>query len=93
MKTTHTPLAQLFSAVIARDEAERAIDFAQLQAKADHAQDLRDASDHADDCIAACGAWELDDLAHNIESNFVELSLEECADIAEAAIARAEGRQ
>jgi hypothetical protein len=39
-----SPLQELFASVIARDESERAIEFAQLQSIAQSAQDRRDAS-------------------------------------------------
>lgn len=88
-----SPLAQLFSGVVASDEASRAIGFAKLQAKASRAQMKRDAHEHALSCIDACEAadieYDSETLSANIECNFPELEIEECDDIASAAIAKA----
>lgn len=51
----------------------------------------REAMEHAQACIAACGGWTVETLGHNIESAFgMELDADECDDIARAAIAKAE---
>jgi len=96
MNQSQTPLGALFAAVIARDEAERAIAFAQLSAKA-HEQlleeDRYDAWHHAVACFLARDGWDLESLSTNIESSYPRLSLDDCYDIAEAAIAKIKGRQ
>jgi hypothetical protein len=94
-----SPLAQLFSGVAARDEADTAIEFAGLQSRVSiqAAKQMRsDAMDHALSCIDACDAagvyYDEETLGHNIESAFGEdLSADECDEIARAAIAKATG--
>ena len=85
-----SPLAQLFASVIARDETERAIDFARLQASSSRAQMRRDALKHAQDCIYSCTSQGIDfdeeTLSANVESSFPELSIEECDEIATSAL-------
>lgn len=41
---------------------------------------------HALSCINACDGWCEETLSHNIESNFPELDLDECDDMANMAI-------
>lgn len=77
-----SPLAQLFSAVIALDTAELSIREAALIAKAaaySRACEILDTNPEG---------WDVDSLGHNLESNFPELSPEECDNIAERAISR-----
>lgn len=86
-----SPLAAMFAETAAHDEADRAIGFAKLQADAGHAQMKRDAYAHAIDCIYACKAQGIDfdaeTVSHNVECSFPELSIDECDDIAAAALA------
>jgi len=79
-----SPLAQLFSQATAQDEADRAIDFARLQAVASDAQMRRDAVALAEICLDAADDWEVESLSFNIECNFPGLDLEKCDAIAEA---------
>lgn len=83
-----SPLQMLFAAVIAQDEAQRAIDFASLSAKAEHAGTYRDAQGWAEQCLDSRGGWDFESLSFNLESNFAELSMEEIEDIAESALAK-----
>jgi hypothetical protein len=83
-----SPLAQLFAGIAAQDEADRAIEFAKLQAIAERTQMLEDARQRALDCMDACGGWEVETLSHNIESNFPDLDADECDAIAERALNR-----
>lgn len=47
---------------------------------------------HAEACIAACNGWTVETLGHNIESAFgMDISADECDEIARAAIAKAGG--
>lgn len=70
-----SPVAVLVKAIVAVDEADRAIEFAQIQAH-------RDAVLHAMQCIHICDAqgirYDVDTLSFNIESNFPYLSLDDC---------------
>lgn len=50
--------------------------------------DYADAVAHAQDCVAACGGWDLDMLSHNIESSFPDLDLDTCDEIAAAVLLR-----
>ena len=90
-----SPLAQSVQAFCAADEGSRAIDFAQLQSRAtvcDQEQIRRDAMEHAMSCIDACDAegipYDAETLSFNVETCFPDLSLDECDDIARAAIAQ-----
>ena len=88
-----SPVAVACATLAAADEADRAVGFASLQARAT-ASDTRRmrvaALAHAIDCIEACQASEIEydreTLSHNVECNFPELSIEECDDIANRAI-------
>ena len=82
-----SPLAMMFSGVIASDEADRAIDFAQLQAKASKAQMRREAFQHALDCIDANDEHDEESVSTNTECHFPELGMDECDDLAEQAFA------
>lgn len=45
---------------------------------------------HAESCLAACDGWTVETLGHNIESAFgMDLSADECDDIAREAMSRA----
>lgn len=76
-----SPVAVLVKAIVAVDEADRAIKFAQIQ---------RDAVLHAIQCIDTCDAhgiaYDEETLAFNIESNFPELNLDECDEVAHEAL-------
>ena len=85
-----SPLAMACAALAAADEADRAVEFASLQARATDANDRRvraDAMEHARACMDACDGWTVETLGHNIESAFGdELSADECDDIARQAL-------
>lgn len=90
-----SPLAQSVQAFCAAHEASRAIDSARLQSRAtecEQEQIRRDAREHALTCIDACSAegirYDAETVSSNVETNFPELSLDECDDIARAAIAQ-----
>lgn len=52
----------------------------------------RDAMEHAERCLDACGGWTVETLGFNIESAFGgELDPDECDDIARAALAKTIG--
>ena len=94
----HTPLAHLFGQLIAQDETDRAIEFASLQARFTAAESRRvriEAIEHARQCIDTCESqsieYDAETLSLNIESNFPELDIDDCDDIARAAIAKATG--
>jgi len=74
----------------AADQADRAVQFASLHARATDAEARRvraDAMDHARACMNACGGWTVETLGHNIESAFGhELDADECDDIARRAL-------
>jgi hypothetical protein len=74
----------------AADQADRAVRFASLQAKAtdaDARQVRKDALVYAKACMAACCGWTVETLGHNIESAFGdELDADECDDIARKAL-------
>lgn len=95
-KQQASPLGRLFAQIIAENEADRAIDFARLQAIASNsaARQMRaDAMKHAAACIETCDAqgieYDEETLSHNIESNFPDLDLDACDEIASTAIAKA----
>lgn len=85
-----SPLALACASFAAADEADRAVQFAGLQARATEAEARRvraDALDHARACMDACGGWSAETLGHNIESAFGdELDADECDDIAREAL-------
>lgn len=87
-----SPLAQAVQSYCAADQADRAIGFAGLQAKASAVARkalLADAAEHAESCLNACDGWTVESLGHNIESAFgSDLDAEECDEIAKQAIAR-----
>ena len=66
---------------------------AQLEASdADSVAIRGEAMEHAAACLAACSGWTAETLGNNIESAFgMELSDDECDEIARAAIAKATG--
>ena len=85
-----SPLAVACATFAAADEADRAVEFARLQARATDAEARRvraDAMEHAEACLNACGGWTVETLGHNIESAFGdELDADECDDIAREAL-------
>lgn len=85
-----SPLAVACTTFAAADEADRAVAFASLQARATEAEARRvraDAMEHARACMGACGGWTVETLGHNIESAFGdELDADECDDIARKAL-------
>ena len=81
------PLAAAFATLAAVDEANRAIQFADLQARAEAKLVRADAREHADSCIFACGGWTVETLGHNIECTYGnELDADECDAIARKAL-------
>jgi len=86
----NSPLAVACASFAAADEADRAVKFASLQARATDAEARRvraDAMEHARACMDACGGWTVETLGHNIESAFGdELDADECDDIARKAL-------
>jgi hypothetical protein len=86
-----SPLAAMFAMAASGDESDRTIGFAKLQAVLCGAQMKRDAHDHAVDCVYACKSQDVgfdkETVSHNVECNFPGLSIEECDEIASAAIA------
>ena len=81
------PLAAAFATLAAIDEAIRAIQFADLQARAEAARTRADALEHAERCMDACGGWTVETLGHNIECTFGnELDDEQCDEIARKAL-------
>lgn len=87
-----SPLAVACATFAAEDEASRAVEFAQLQARASEADASRlraDAMEHAVACLRACNDWTVETLGHNIESAFgADLDVDECDDIAREALSR-----
>jgi len=87
-----SPLAVACATFAAADEADRAVQFASLQASATEAEARRvraDALEHACACLDACGGWTVETLGHNIESAFGgELDADECDAIAAEALRR-----
>ena len=85
-----SPLAAACATFSAADEADRAVQFASLQARATDvgAKRLRaDALAHAEACMTACDGWTVETLGHNIESSFGDdLDANECDEIATAAL-------
>lgn len=88
----NSPAGLACAKFIAADEADRAVQFARLQARATEAEARRvraDAMEHARACMDACGGWTVETLGHNIESAFGdELDAVECDDIAREALRR-----
>ena len=85
-----SPLAVACATFAAADQADRAVQFASLQACATDAaarQVQADALAHARACMDACGGWTVETLGHNIESSFGDdLDADECDDIARRAL-------
>ena len=85
-----SPLAAACAGFAAADEADRAVQFASLQASATDAEARRvraAAMEHARACMDACGGWTVETLGHNIESEFGgELGDDECDDVARKAL-------
>lgn len=85
-----SPLAVACASFAAADEADRAVQFASLQARATDAEARRvraDAREHAEACLRACGGWTVETLGHNIESAFGgDLEADECDEIARQAL-------
>jgi hypothetical protein len=83
-----SPLAQAMlgassMTMLEASDADMVIERAQLRA---------DAMEHAEACLRACGGWTAETLGHNIASAFgMELDVDECEDIARAAMAKATG--
>ena len=86
-----SPLARMFSREISKNEASRAINFAQLQAAATKAQMRRDAFQHAMDCFSVNPDHDIESVSSNVECSFPELDIDECDAIATQA-ATAMGR-
>ena len=83
------PLAVAIASFVAVDEADRAVRFADLQARAEAKLVRADAREHADSCIFACCGWTVETLGHNIECSFGnELDADECDAIARQALGR-----
>lgn len=87
-----SPVAMACAAFTAADEADRAVEFASLQARATEANANRlreDAIEHAEACVNACDGWTVETLGHNIESAFGgDLDADECDDIARDVLKR-----
>lgn len=88
-----SPVAVAVQTFCAADSADRAVAFAQNQARATEVEKkrvLEDAMAHASSCIDACNAlgveWDEETLTFNIESNFPELNDDECEEISIKAI-------
>jgi hypothetical protein len=85
-----SPAGLACAAFAAADQADRAVQFARLQARATDAEARRvraDALEHARACMDACGGWTVETLGHNIESAFGdELDANECDEIARKAL-------
>ncbi len=86
----NSQLAVACATFVAAAEADRAVQFASLQARATDAEARRvraDAMEHARACMDARGGWTVETLGHNIESAFgCELDADECDDIARKAL-------
>lgn len=84
-----SPFALAVQSIAAADEADRAIDFARLQSVAADTQMRDDAMRHALQCIDVCEAqgieYDEETLAFNIQSNFPDLDLDACDEIARKA--------
>ena len=81
------PLAVAFSTLAAIDETNRAVQFADLQARAEAKRVRADALEHAERCMDACVGWTVETLGHNIEGTFgCELDADECDEIARKAL-------
>lgn len=89
-----SPLAVACAAFASADEASRAVDLAQLRARAtsvERQQLLTDAMAHANDCIAARDGWCVETLGHSIQSAFApDLDADACDEIARVALAAVE---
>lgn len=85
-----SPAGVACASFAAADQADRAVQFAGLQARATAAHARRvqaDALAHARACMDACSGWTVETLGHNIESSFGdELDADECDDIARKAL-------
>ena len=86
----NSPAGLACATFAAADAADRAVQFASLQASTTAAEARRvraEAMDHARACMDACGGWTVETLGHNIESSFGdELDADECDDIARKAL-------
>jgi hypothetical protein len=86
----NSPLGVACATFAAADEADRAVKFASLQARATAAEARRvraDAMELAEACMAARGGWTVEALGHNIESVFGDaLDAVECDAIARKAL-------
>lgn len=87
-----SPLAHACATFAASDEADRAVEFASLQARATEVERKRlreEAMEHAQACLRACDGWTVETLGHNIQSAFGdELDADACDDIARKALSR-----
>lgn len=88
-----SPLAQSVQAFCTADDANRAIEFAQLQSRAtecEQEQIRRDAMKHALSCIDACDAqginYDAATLSDSIEEGFPDLLPDDCDAVARKAI-------
>lgn len=84
-----SPLFLAFASIVASDEAERALQFASLQARSTAAEKRRmlaDALEYAHQCLEACADHDEESISCHIESNFSELTLDECDGIAVRAL-------
>lgn len=78
----NSPLAQAMHGASAMAQLE--------SSDADRVILLADARTHADACLASRSGWTVETLGHNIESAFgMDLDVDECDEIARAAIAKA----
>ena len=86
----NSPAGVACATFAASDQADRAVQFASLQARATDAEARRvraDAMEHARACMDACGGWTVETLGHNVESAFGdELDADECDEIARKAL-------
>ncbi len=90
-----SPLALAFASIAAADEADRTVQFASLQARvtgAEKRQMLADALEYAHQCLDTCDEHDHESISCHIESNFADLSLDECDEIAEKALAERAAR-
>jgi len=79
-----SPAARLMAAA----SAMAALEASDPDAVIKRDQDLRDAKEHAEACLATRGGWDVETLGHNIQSEFgPALTADECDDVARQAIA------
>ena len=79
-----SPAARLMAAA----SAMAALEASDPDAVIKRDQDLRDAKEHAEACLATRGGWDVEALSDNIRSEFWQhLTSEDCDDVARKAIA------